>query len=137
MQVYSKSEIRPLEPEEVSGLWPVLKPHIERGIAVGAPYWDVEDVYAEATAGKLTVFIARMPQLMMVALVKLVDRPKARVGFIELVSGDGLRQVLDDGLAAIEAWAKDQGCTIIEAIGRPGWARMTDWHSNVTIWKEI
>ena len=130
----------PLHPVVVNGSYGELVPLIASGMARGASYWTVEDVMEQARRCDVYIFVAGFERSgpLMIAVVRVVQQPRQRCCFIELVAGDRLDLCLEPGLAYIEAWAKGHGCDTIQATGREGWRRRrAGWHSAVTIWKEL
>lgn len=126
----------PVHPSEVIELWPVLARIIAQGIAEGANYWTTDDVLLQLLQGQLQLFMACGPEPFMVAVVRLIQRPRLKVCFIEVLAGEKLG-LAKAGIANIETWARRQGCSVIQAAGRRGWERVSGWNSSVMIWKEL
>jgi hypothetical protein len=57
------------------------------------------------------------------AVTDVAVYPGTRICRISICVGAGRRAWLSDGLAAIEAWAREQGCDAVEPFCRPGWKR--------------
>ena len=47
---------------------------------------------------------------------------------VPYAAGHAMAIVIDAVLETIEAWARSEGCTRVEAIGRPGWTRTLKSH---------
>ena len=56
-------------------------------------------------------------------VTEIVDYPKAQACRIWLAAGDK-GELLGHMLADIEKWARNQGCSKMEVVGRKGWLRV-------------
>jgi hypothetical protein len=57
------------------------------------------------------------------AVTDVAIYPGTKICRISICVGDARREWLAAGLAAIEAWARLQGCDAVEPFCRPGWKR--------------
>lgn len=126
----------PVCPSNAVQLWSIFAPIIGRGLAEGANYWTTDDVLLQVLQRQVHLFTACAPDPFMVAVVRLIQRPRVKVCFIEVLAGERLH-LAKPGIGHIEAWARRQGCSVIQAAGRRGWERVSGWNSSVMIWKEL
>lgn len=63
------------------------------------------------------------PPVQALAITDIAVYPAVRICRISICTGERRGAWLAPGLAAIEAWAREQGCDAVEPFCRPGWRR--------------
>jgi hypothetical protein len=70
---------------------------------------------------------------------RFVEYPSCKVLSIEFVGGERLSEWKDDMLAVIENFAKNEGCSVLQGIGRRGWGRelmSNGWRQTAAIYEK-
>ncbi len=135
-------KIRRLDAEEVWHLAAALRPLLQKGLSYGPAVWDVDDVIEQAQKNQVVIWVAihrdwpRSPDLRMVMVTRVNEYPKAKILFVEILAGKDL-SIIEDGYRRVADWAMEQGCTVIQAVGRNGWSKVTGWKTMMTIWREL
>jgi len=113
-------------------------------MAEGPAYWTIDDVRPEAVSGAVKIWTAHEDggAIAMAMVVRLVPRQRMKVCFIELLAAaepgmGAFARFYDLALSELTAWARANGCSVIEATGLPRFAELSGWRSCATIWKEI
>lgn len=111
-------------PENITGLWPQLKPLIDLGLR-GVPTHDAEDVRRCLFTPTCQLWGQfDIPLLEAVVISEFVSYPKGiwlRTWIAAALSKPGMD--LDEFLAKLTAFARETNCRGFEAIGRHGWIR--------------
>jgi hypothetical protein len=110
----------------IRGVWPRVLPWIERALAEGLGHLESRDVRDALERRDMQLWIARREDAVVAALVtEIVVYPRRKVCRFVLMGGaDGQREVWLPWLSLLEAWARAEGCDLVEIYGRPGWARL-------------
>lgn len=112
---------------EADRCWPRLVPLLQRALDRGPPTHRTDDLHREVRSGDLVAFVAGAPDAPRgVALVEIADEPGLRTCSVAWLAGRGFRDWIGPMQAAIENFGRAEGCRLLEARGRPGWARVTD-----------
>jgi hypothetical protein len=110
----------------IERVWPRVLPWIERALAEGLGHLDSTDLRAALERRDMQLWIARREDAVVAALVtEIVAYPRRKVCRLVLMGGeDGEREAWLPWLPLLEAWARAEGCDLVEIYGRPGWARL-------------
>ena len=88
----------------------------------------LDALFAEYLLGRraLWLVIAEDGKLAAVAMTHLrtVDATGAKVATLSDLAGSNVSDFAEDLCAAMEAWARDNGATVRQIEGRPGWAKL-------------
>lgn len=63
-----------------------------------------------------------------VVVTEVYETARGMTCAVPYAAGRDMIDVIDAALASIEVWARQEGCTRLEADGRPGWARALKKH---------
>ena len=109
---------------QIEAIWPQVEPwleaveqHCHGKITVAS----VREKLAAETA-QLWVWLADGAPIA-VALTEILHFPKCKSCRIWVATGVDRHVWLRAGLAAIEEWARLEGCTLVEPMARPGWEK--------------
>ena len=104
--------------------WKDAAPHLASAILRAGGRYLEGDIPACLDSGEMQLFLALGASgPIAAALTSVVTYPSSRRLAILFCGGRQMRRWLTPGLAAIEEWAREQGCDGIEIFGRKGWAR--------------
>lgn len=114
--------------EHVSSVWQRVSSLLAPGMYRLGGRYDLDDVLRDLQHHQTSLWIAFDSTTRVIegaAVVRIADYPKRRLARIEIVGGKRLRKWADSILQAIEAYARDVGCSGVEASGRLGWERFS------------
>ena len=68
----------------------------------------------------------------------VMQRPRCKVLVLTWCGGKDVDTWLEDGLATVERYAKDIGCSHLEIFGRKGWSRKlnSSWKHGITVYRK-
>jgi hypothetical protein len=126
--------VRGVQQDELEAIWPQAAPLIERALAHAHGDYDLASVRASLEDGaqpRRQLFVT-WPYVEAAGITAIELRPCVKVLVIFAYSG---RLVSDwqDILAAVEGWAKAEGCSAVEIQGRRGWERMLPGYRRLTL----
>lgn len=97
--------------------WERAKPILEPAIEHAARLYGLEDIHDSIAAGRLQLWPGENSAL----VTTVIDYPRGKV--CQVVLAGGTLAEIEQMLPRVEAWAKTQGCTMLAAAARRGWAR--------------
>lgn len=110
-------------PREVVATWPVAYPMLEKAIERTSGRLDEATVFKSLLTGELVLWIIFKGGPFGALVTQVYTWPSGlKVARLLLAGGKDHMDWFDD-FPVVERWAKEQGCTLIEAWGRPGWER--------------
>lgn len=111
-------------PQELPDLWPLIRERVASCCARSGGKYEPLDVLLNCLSRRMDVWLARddAVQITALAVTEIVVYPRITVCRLLACTGDDARRWIDL-LAPLEAWAKAQGCAVMEPICRPGWER--------------
>ena len=112
--------IRPIPSAEVIAEWPNVVEHLRK---VPRPGYELEDILARLVARDAQLWIAGDP-VMAAVVTELNQLPRQLVCTVWLCGGENVLKWWEPMKSTIIKWAKDNGCSAVEIIGRPGWERL-------------
>lgn len=109
---------------------PELSPFIARAAAGSNGKFDVIDICRALARGQWQLWIARAADgaLRAVLLTRVVDYPRLRACEMLAAVGSEREETMLPFLADIEAWARAQGCVLMQPIARAGWEKALSPH---------
>lgn len=113
--------------EEVTKIWPQVEPYIKAALDVFPNRYEPPDVFIEILIGEQTLWLAFEKEdtgeihILGCWTLRILDYPQTKSCLIEWVGGENIDEWFVDGMKYIEDYAKDMGCSMIEANGRIGW----------------
>lgn len=124
--IKSKAVIAAVKPEFVDIMWRDLKPLINMAIDHSNGELDIDGMKQMAIDGDILILTIYEDKNLVAVLT--LERRDFQTGKsivnITTAGGADIHLWMDDALAVIEELAKEQGCTEIYIVGRPGWQRM-------------
>ena len=128
--------LRGIQASQIIDLWPQIGPLLQRIAIRSEGRTDVVSLVKAIDARDMQLWAAVVEdRIKAIATTELVNYPLKRVGRFVATSGEDIEEWIGYVLA-IEAWAKQQGCTGMEAVARKGLERIMKpfgWHSTHSI----
>ncbi len=113
--------------ESLPEWWPHVAPLVALACARSSGKFEPADVARAAAASRFQLWVGTDeadPSLVRVMLLtRLLPYPRLLACEVLACVGDD-RPDWEDHLATVEAWAKAQGCALMQPIARPGWERV-------------
>lgn len=116
-------------PATVRDEWERCKPWLEAALEFDGGHYGIDDVLLEVAQGTAQFWPGRN----CAGVTQFWTFPRAKALNYWLAGGD-MRELVDDMLPCVEAWALDQGCDKIIISGRTGWARVLKPLGYSTVW---
>lgn len=109
---------------ERSRYWPAAMPHIISMADNSSGKFDPMDIVSRIAGDEWQLWVILKDEEIVASVVTaIVDYPRRRICEGLGCAGDGARQWVHL-IAEIEAWAKTQGCTLMQPIARLGWSAL-------------
>lgn len=113
----------PVDAHGLPDLWPLVRNRIASCCARSGGKYEPVDVLQNALAGRMRLWLAvEDDSTRALAITEIVQYPRISVCKLLACTGEQAKGWVDL-VAEIEAWAKEHGCSVLEAICRPGWER--------------
>lgn len=117
--------IVPICAEDIDAVWNEAAPlirlaqrRIERNVGMA-------DIYDDLTTGKAMLWTVRIEdKLRAVIITEIAKHPRRCAWRVLMIGGSGMSDWLDHGIEAMKRAARIAGCSVIEADGRLGWAKI-------------
>lgn len=109
--------------QDVVALWPVVYPMLAPAIKRTRGRLDEATVFRTLVAGELVLWLICRNGPIGAGVTQVFNWPSGLRAARILVAGGRDHTTWFDKLGALEQWARDQGCTVLEAWGRPGWEK--------------
>lgn len=93
------------------------RPFLQKALDLGGNTHTLEDVRQGIAEGRLQYW----PGVNSAIITEIIEYPQARALHFFLAGGN-LAEI-EAMYPAVEAWGRDQGCTVASTSGRPGWER--------------
>lgn len=102
-----------------------LKSFIEKAADGSSGKFQPVDIFRHLARGEWQLWTAREDgALRSMLLTRIVEFPRMRVCEMLAAVGESRDETMVPFLADIEAWARRQGCLLMQPIARPGWERV-------------
>ncbi len=116
-------------------IWPYIEPLIAEAAAESGGRVTADDLFALVQSGQMQLWLGASDT---VEFAVLTEIRQGRRKALRIICISGKLESALPFLPALEAWAREQGCDLIEAIGRKGFERVTGWHcSHVFLEREL
>lgn len=114
-----------LQSWEVAQWWPYVIHHVERW-AEQDGVWSTEGIKSELMQGRAQLWCFHHGQIMGVWVTRIHDNGHRKVGVVWGCAGDfnAYKDAALGCFSVIEDWMREQGCALVEIVGREGWARI-------------
>lgn len=102
-----------------------LKPFVDKAAAGSDGKFEPVDIFRVLIQGQWQLWTARDDDgvLKSVLMTRLISFPQVRACEMLAAVGEDRDETMIPFLADIEAWARKQGCGLVQPIARPGWER--------------
>ncbi len=117
-------------PEHIPMVWPTSAPLLIKPIERSCGRLSVDSVYSWLMAGKFQLWVVREGNDTLAALVtEIRNYPTGLRTFNVMLLGGVFREKWLHLWPELANWARAQGCTRAELVGRKGWERvLKDWN---------
>lgn len=126
---------------DIDRFWKDVEPFISEPLAGNDGEFTAEDIYRSLLEKKMQLWVAYRDGIKAAMVTEVVNYPRKKVVRIVTLGGDDMAGWIDDGFPLIHRWAKEQGASGMEIMGRKGWIRVLDRfgyrHAHVILKKEI
>lgn len=112
----------------IPAIWPRIQVMLQKAADLSIGRYDLEDVRQKLVNDlDWHLFVIFEPDLTVVAAViaSFSYYPKGKFLCAQFAGGDRLEDWRDSFFAMFDSWGRDNGCTMIEIGGRPGWKKIT------------
>jgi len=109
---------------DLEATWPLVVPLLEPVVLRSRGKESLVELRAALGTGSKQLWVwCSDAGVRALAITDVAVYPAARICRISICTGERRGEWLAPGLAAIEAWAREQGCDAVEPFCRPGWKR--------------
>lgn len=112
-----------IQPHEIDAAWAEARPWVEGACRRNRGKYDASDILAGLKSGDDQLWIWKSASAFGIGVTRIVVYPKQRVCSVRIVTGTNAHEWQHECLSTIEAWARECGCSAMELVARPGWAR--------------
>ena len=115
-------------PNEVEVFWPLVVDHLKKAVPHSEGEIEPEDMLPELVKGEMQLWFSVEDRNVTAAMVtQIIPYPRKKVLRILSIGGEGMARWMKH-FPMVETFAKQTGCSSIEAWGRKGWLRaLPDW----------
>lgn len=113
-----------MPPEQFLHYWPELQRELDLVKFMWEPWWTKDSIFLAVMSGRWQVWAAGhdgIPHFFLVT--QLSYYPAGTILQSTLMFGNSLDESIDAMWAVIEQFARQQGCSRVEIVGRKGWER--------------
>jgi len=115
-------------PDEVESFWPLVVDHLKKAVPHTEGEIEPADMLPELIRGEMQLWFSVEDRQVTAAMVtQIIPYPRKKVLRILSIGGEGMARWMKH-FPMVEEFAKQTGCSSIEAWGRKGWLRaLPDW----------
>ena len=107
----------------VDEAWPHVEPFLPAIIKSARGKLTGEDLRHICKSGVYQLWLAMGEEVIAVGMTEIIPYPKKRI--CRVIVGEGRqRKKWQHFIKEIESWARQQNCTGMQVLGRPGWQRV-------------
>lgn len=127
IELNSGYKVSAVPTEMIDEAWPAVYPLLEEAVQQSFGAIQAEDVYRELQAGTASLWIAeRDGKLTAACVATITSYPRGLALQVWLLAGSDFKQ-WKEGIAYLESFARRHNCRFIEALARPGLAKMAKY----------
>ena len=135
--IRSRGELVGIYAELVPAIWQEARPLIASALARGNGGFAEEDILGALLSREMQLWLYVEGRIKGVVVTELVNYPRLRACLLVLCAGTDIQGWIHH-IETLERWASAQGCEVIEAYGRRGWARLLKgWEQRTMLMKEL
>lgn len=120
----------------IDDVWDEVRPWIAAACKTARGKFDENDIRIGLLERDDQLWIWRSPTAYAIGITRITNYPKQRVCTIRIVTGRNRREWEKECIAAIERWAKAQGCDAMELQARPGWEKALPEYDKTHVYLE-
>lgn len=113
-----------VQKEDAKKIWPKVEPFLVSAMMKWLPLYRSSDLLDNVQEDKMQLWIItdnKEEKLYGAGLTQIHAYPLAKLLNVFLLGGKDMKKWKNDFPAAVELFAKSQGCEYLQAIGRRGW----------------
>jgi hypothetical protein len=111
-------------PEHAVLLWPQVEPLLRPALATTEGCYEPVDILAAILKGQMQLWISWNDGVEAAMVTEIIAYPRRRGCRVFLIGGRNLKRWSEKFSAAVEAYARAQGCSFMEGGARLGWVRV-------------
>lgn len=116
-------------------IWPKIRGYIRSATERTGGRYEPEDVLYEILDGKLLLWaVIEGTEILGVATTRFMEYPRKKTLMVPFLAGKGFSDWGGEVVATLGKWAANNGCSAMEAAGRPGWERILDAYGYKRLW---
>lgn len=127
------TEVRWVNKDDAERIWPMVVPFLESALKRWLPVYFPEDLLDGVRNGVMQLWIITDDEkeiLYGAGLTEIRPYPRAKILNLFLLGAKNMDKWKQQLSAAVEMFAKAEGCDFLQIIGRKGWERYPDaFHS--------
>lgn len=112
--------------DHIDRVWDVVRPMLEPAVAVSNGRYTTYDLYVALQQQRLHLWIAFGDEIVGCEVTQVFDYPSKRVLISLFTAGRMFRKWREPLLDILTRWARDNGCSCIEGMGREQWVRLLE-----------
>lgn len=118
-------------PSDIKDIWDSVNHFLEPAVDRSNGRWEMNALYEslENFNQHLWLIFDEFKRIHAAAVTQMVTYPGKSMMVIEFIGGKGLKYWVDDFVGLIEQWAKDNGCSGVEATARFGFWKWLESHN--------
>jgi hypothetical protein len=124
-----------ITPDIIPKIWGGFLVQIDKALALGVgDHYSADYYYEEVISGRMQMWAYHDGGLIAIGIISVIDYPKHKTVFIELLAGEKLDEWLGIVEPLLQEYASQIGATTIEASCRPGLVKkLTKWRPIATL----
>lgn len=121
--------------EDVPYIWDDVGPMLHRIQEHSEGELETDDFLDQLMMGGMQLWIATEDkEIVMSAVTQIIQYPQKKILRVIALAGENFKEVHDNCINMVEAFAIKNQCSALELWGRKGWKKMLpDWNSNYIV----
>lgn len=110
--------------KDVEKVWPQVEPMLLGALKKNIPLWDTDDILEAVMKDEMQLWIAYDDddkKLLGSVITQILVYPRGKLVNVFLLGGNNIKMWKDKMADKIEAFAREEKCLYLQAIGRKGW----------------
>ena len=115
----------PVPVEHIDEKWQYIEPHLNRAVCISPRKVTIEDVYEASKLGEYMIWtVIDNEKIIAVFTSRIISHPRGNILGVDFAGGEKMKDWIGLVLLNLEAHARHNKCTSIEAFGRKGWEKI-------------
>lgn len=109
---------------DVHKVWAKVEPMLLGALKKNIPLWNTDDILEGVMKDELQLWIVyedEDEEILGAVITQITIFPRGKLVNVFLLGGNNIRLWKDKMAEKIEKFAREEGCTYLQAIGRKGW----------------